>query len=289
MTRVYLDAWPEVTIVNEPLDSGKAQVAATYNAASEHFDDSPLAFWDKYGRRTIERLSLAAGSSVLDVGCGSGASALPAAEAVGPSGQVIGVDLAEKLLNLGRAKAVERGLHNVEFRVGDMTDLGFADSRFDAVVSVFSIFFVEDMEEQVAELWRIVCPGGRLAITTWGPRLFEPAESAWWEAVKRERPDLYSTDKPWNRFIDSDSLRQLLVDGGVPDAEVIAEEGRHLFERPEDWWMVVLGSGYRGTMEKMTSEAAERVRKENIRWAKETALTSIETNVIYAVATKYKP
>ena len=275
--------------MNEPLDSGKSQVAATYNAASDHFDDGPLAFWDKYGRRTIERLSLAAGSSVLDVGCGSGASALPAAEAVGPSGQVIGVDLAEKLLNLGRAKAAERGLNNVEFRVGDMTDLGFPDGRFDAVVSVFAIFFVEDMEEQVAELWRMVYPGGRLAITTSGPRLFEPAETAWWNAVKRERPDLYSSDTPWDRIIDPDSLRQLLIDGGVPDTEVIAEEGRQFLERPEDWWTVVLGSGNRGTMEKMTSDAAERVRKENIRWAKKTALTSIETNVIYAVATKDKP
>ena len=272
--------------MDDLLDAAKAQVAATYNAASDHFDDGPLAFWDKFGRRTIERLSLTAGSSVLDVGCGSGASALPAAELVGPSGQVIGVDLAEQLLSLARAKAAERGLNNVEFRVGDMTALGFPDGQFDAVISVFSIFFVEDMEKQVAELWRMVRPSGKLAITTWGPRVYEPAESAWWEAVRRERPDLYSTDNPWDRIVEPSSLGQLLIDGGVADAEVVAEDGRQLLERPEDWWTVVLGSGNRGTMDEMTPDAAERVREENVRWAKDTGLTSIETNVMYAVATK---
>src|SRR5262249_35189199 len=164
-------------------EPAKLKAATTYNAASDHFDDAPLAFWDRYGRRTVERLALADGALVLDVGCGSGASALPAAERVGPAGRVIGVDLAERLLRLAGEKARTRGLGNVEFRCDDMTALGFEDGHFDAVVCVFAIFFVPDMERQVAELWRMVRPGGRLAITTWGPRMFEPGSSAWWAAV----------------------------------------------------------------------------------------------------------
>ena len=61
-------------------DPAKLKAASTYNAAADHFDDGPLAFWDRYGRGTIERLRLKPGSVVLDVGCGSGASAIPAAE-----------------------------------------------------------------------------------------------------------------------------------------------------------------------------------------------------------------
>jgi ubiquinone/menaquinone biosynthesis C-methylase UbiE len=60
--------------ITEP---AKLKAATTYNAAADHFDDGPLAFWDRYGRRTIERLRLKPGSAVLDVGCGSGASAIP--------------------------------------------------------------------------------------------------------------------------------------------------------------------------------------------------------------------
>jgi ubiquinone/menaquinone biosynthesis C-methylase UbiE len=64
----------------------------------------PLGFWARIGSLTIERLRLRPGASVLDVGCGSGASAIPAAQAVGPRGRVIGVDLAERLLLSGAGK-----------------------------------------------------------------------------------------------------------------------------------------------------------------------------------------
>src|SRR5215510_14343196 len=173
-------------------DPAKIKTATTYNSASEHFDDSPLAFWDVSGRSTVDRLGLQPGNSILDVGCGTGASALPAAQIVGPTGKVIGVDLAEKLLEMARTKATQRQLQNVEFRLGDMTALGLPDNQFDAIVSVFSIFFVQDMVSIVRELWRMVKPGGKLAITTWGARFFAPVYSVWREAVRNVRPDLYS-------------------------------------------------------------------------------------------------
>src|SRR6266849_3815891 len=112
-------------------DPAKIKAATTYNSAAAHFDDAPLAFWERYGRRTVGRLDLKRGSTVLDVGCGTGASALPAAEVVGPDGTVLGVDLAEKLLEQAQAKAAHRHLHNVEFRLADMTDLGFPDEHFE--------------------------------------------------------------------------------------------------------------------------------------------------------------
>src|SRR5271166_746137 len=68
----------------------KIRVATTYNAAADHFDDDPLAFWDRTGRETVVRMGLNSGARVLDVACGSGASALPAAERVGPGGAVLG-------------------------------------------------------------------------------------------------------------------------------------------------------------------------------------------------------
>ena len=127
------------------LEDAKTRAAATYNAASDYYDDPANSFWSRFGSRTIERLQLPEGASVLDVCCGSGASAIPAAERVGPSGSVLGLDLADRLLALACAKAAERGLHNVEFRVGDMLELGLPASHFDAVVCVFGIFFVPDM------------------------------------------------------------------------------------------------------------------------------------------------
>jgi len=269
--------------VNDP---AKLKAEATYNAAADHFEDGPLAFWDRYGRRTVERLSLAPGSSVLDVGCGSGASAIPAAINVGPQGRVIGIDLAERLLAIARSKSIAQNLHNVDFQRADMTALDYLDASFDAVVSVFSIFFVTDMVAEVRELWRVLRPGGKLAITTWGPRMFEPGSQAFWLAVKESRPDLVATVSPWERITRPDALRQLLSESGIESAEVTPEDGQQPLQCAEDWWTVVLGSGYRWTVEQMSEGERERVRAANVKTLWDSGTTSVETNVIYAAAQK---
>ena len=99
----------------------RLKAAITYDAAADHFDDAPLAFWDRHGERTVELLQLRSGSHVLDVGCGTGASALPAAIAVGPDGRVTGIDVAENMLKRTRAKANARGLGNVTLALADMS------------------------------------------------------------------------------------------------------------------------------------------------------------------------
>jgi ubiquinone/menaquinone biosynthesis C-methylase UbiE len=270
----------------ELLDISKIKAAETYNNAAEYFDDRPLAFWETYGRRTVERLPLSPRATVLDVGCGSGASALPAAEVVGPGGYVVAVDLAGRLLELGRRKAAQRHLHNLRFIPGDMTNLGFASEQFDAVISGFSLFFVPDMEAQVRELWRMVRPGGKLAITTWGPRLFEPTYSMWREAVKKERPDLYARFQPWDHIDTPAALARLLLNGGVMQGVVVTEKGSQALRSPEDWWTIVLGSGLRGTIDEMHAESVARVRRATLQWVHNNAVTAVETNVLYAIAVK---
>src|SRR5882724_7935297 len=194
---------------NMPGDA-QQRAASTYNAAADFYDASPLSFWDYFGRRTIELASLSIGSRVLDICCGAGASALPAAEAVGPTGKVIGVDLATQLLELARTKAIQRRLGNIEFEVGEMLSMRFPVANFDAVVCVFGIFFVPDMAMAVSELWSRVRPGGKLAMTTWGPNLFEPANDAFWCSITNVRPDLYKGFNPWDRIDDPAGLRKIL-------------------------------------------------------------------------------
>src|SRR5215813_11814988 len=108
------------------------RAARTYGAAADHFSNPALGFWDRYGAATVERLRLAAGHHVLDLCCGTGASAIPAARAVGPSGQVIGIDVAEPLLALARDRAA--ALPQAEFRLSDATRTGLPGASFDAVI-----------------------------------------------------------------------------------------------------------------------------------------------------------
>ena len=100
----------------------------------------------------------------------------------------LGVDLADSLLELGQEKAGQKGLQNIEFRCGDFSQLALPDESFDAIVCVFGIFFLPDMEAAIAELWRMLRPGDQLAITSWGQRVFEPANTTFWDTIEAERP-----------------------------------------------------------------------------------------------------
>ena len=267
-------------------DDAKAKAATTYNAAADYYDDPANSFWERFGRATVERLQLPLGARVLDVCCGSGASALPAAEMVGPQGFVLGIDLAANLLELARTKAAKRGLMNTQFRVGDLLDMHLSDTQFDAVICVFGIFFIPDMPAAVRALWHAVRPGGKLAVTTWGPRFLEPATTAFWNAVREVKSDLYKGFSPWDRISDPESVRALLRDGGIERAEVVAEPGTHLIPSAGAWWSAVLGSGYRGTVDQLDAAALKRVYEANMSYIQASGISSVEANVIYAIAQK---
>ncbi len=267
-------------------EDAKKRAATTYNAASDFYDHPANTFWARYGRRTVERIGLTAGARVLDVCCGSGASAIPAAEIAGPTGSVVGVDLAENLLELARAKAKQQGLENIEFRPGDLTNLPFAEETFDAVVCVFGIFFVPDMEAALRELKRVLRTGGCLAITTWGPRFFEPASTAFWNSVRSVRPDLYKGFNPWDRISELHELSSVLNAAGFTQLEVVAEADAQPLNSPDEWWPMVMGSGYRGTVDQLSAAERERVRSENSNFIRQAAVKSLEANVVYAAAIK---
>ena len=264
----------------------KTRAAAAYNAAADLFDDPRLSFWDRFGRRTVDRLGLAPGDAVLDLCCGTGASALPAAERVGPAGRVLGLDLAENLIRRARVKATIRRLDNVELRVEDLERADLPAGLFDAVVCVFGLFFLPDMKGALRRMWSWVRPGGQLAVTTWGPRLFQPADGIFWEAVRAERPDLYRKAHPRDLISDPEALRRLFEESGIPDAWIEAEAGFHPTPDPEDWWAVVMGTSYRGTVEALDPAARERVRARTLRNFAATGARRIETNVVYGVAAK---
>jgi ubiquinone/menaquinone biosynthesis C-methylase UbiE len=267
-------------------DDAKAKAATTYNAAADYYDDPANSFWERFGRATVERLQLPLGARVLDVCCGSGASALPAAEMVGPQGFVLGIDLAANLLELARTKAAKRGLMNTQFRVGDLLNMHLSETQFDAVICVFGIFFIPDMPAAIRALWHAVRPGGKLAVTTWGPRFLEPATTAFWNAVREVRPDLYKGFNPWDRISDPESVRALLREGGIERAEVVAEAGMHLIPSAGAWWSAVLGSGYRGTVDQLDAAALKRVYEANVSYIQASGISSVEANVIYAITQK---
>jgi SAM-dependent methyltransferase len=262
-------------------DEAALRAQRAFDAAADSYDSPANGFWEVHGVRTVERLGLGPTSRVLDLPCGSGASALAAAR-LGAS--VLAVDLSEGLLELAGAKAGRAGLANLELKRADMRATGLADESFDAVVSVHGVFFVPDRVGLMRELWRLVAPGGVLAVTTWGPGVLEPGASAFWRAVSTERPDLVRGFNPWDDLTSTDQLLELYAAVGIEGARAELQEYQQPLASPEDWWDVVLGTGLRGTVDQLDEGARARVRDANL--AAVAGLRSVHAAAVYGMAVK---
>ena len=267
-------------------DDHVRRAAGIYGAAADHYTRDALSFWDRFGSAAVSRLPLAPGAFVLDLCCGAGASAIPAAHAVGPAGRVLGIDAAAPMLELARAKAARQGLANIEFRCGDATRTGLADGSVDAVLCVFGVFFAPDMAAFMQEMWRLVRPGGVLAVTTWGPGLFEPANSQFWRCVGQVEPSLVKAFSPWDQITTPAALAGLFSRAGIPDPVVEAVAGQHHLEHPDDFWEIVLGSGYRATVNALSPAQGDRLRAGLLAELRSHEITIVQTDVIYGAATR---
>lgn len=122
--------------------------------------------------RTLASLALVAGERVLDAGCGTGLLLEQQAGVVGPSGYAAGVDYSEDMLEVARKRCGE--LSQVDLRQGSVEHLDFDDDAFDAASCTQTLLYVSDLDAALAELRRVLKPGGRLAIleTDWRGAVF---------------------------------------------------------------------------------------------------------------------
>lgn len=259
-----------------PLD-----IVSTYTAAADHFDQLP--FWHHFGRRTIERLHLAPGQRVVDLCCGTGASALPAAAAVGATGQVLGVDLTPALVAQAKARALAAGLEQATFRCADVATLELATRSVDAVVSVFGLFFIDDMAALLRRASTWLAPGGAVAITAWGESVLAPGEAWFWDAVLDEQPTLSPTSHA-GRLDRADKLCRVFTEAGLPSPDIEGERWTMPLASPEAFWPVILGTSNRGALEALRPEAQARVRARVLDALARHGVTETTMDVLYAVS-----
>lgn len=118
----------------------------------------------------LEMASLQPGEAVLDAACGTGLVTFPAAQAVGVEGEVVAIDLSDKMVEACRERAQALWLRHVTARQMDAEDLEFDDSLFDAVLCSLGLMYVPDPVESLREMRRVLKPGGRAVVSVWGER-----------------------------------------------------------------------------------------------------------------------
>lgn len=163
----------------------------------------------------LETADLRAGERVLDIACGTGVVARRAAEQVGPSGSVAGLDLSPGMLEIARTSTAE-----IDWHEGDAASLPLPDGAFDVVVSSLGMQFVEDKQSAFREMHRVLAPGGRVAIATGGgptQPLFAVLEQA---LARHVSPEVAGFMRAVFSLYDPEQLQTLATDAGFDDIDV---------------------------------------------------------------------
>jgi enediyne biosynthesis protein CalE5 len=215
--------------------------------------------------RIVADARLRSGMRVLDLGSGTGYPALLGAQTVGPTGGVIGLDLAEQMLAVARRKATALGLANVTFRTSDVTALPFDANSFDAVTSRFCLMFLPDIPKAAAEIARMLRPGSWVATAVWSAPERNPSIGLSMEAIKNvvelpppdpTAPGIFRLAKPGDL---ADMLQQAgLVD--VIDQEFLAEWS---YASAEEYYasLLEIAAPIQNLMAKLSAPQVQEVRR----------------------------
>lgn len=117
----------------------------------------------------VKEAAVRPGERVLDVACGTGEPAISLASLLRDTGSVVGADISTEPLKIAAERAASRGLTNTAFVQADIHRLPFADAEFDCVTSRLGVMFFADLTRALAEIHRVLKPGGRIALLAWGP------------------------------------------------------------------------------------------------------------------------
>jgi ubiquinone/menaquinone biosynthesis C-methylase UbiE len=190
--------------------------------------------------RLLDLATLQPGERVLDVATGPGIVARIAGRAVGTTGQVLGIDIAEQSLEVARRKAASEGLEQVTFEVQDAENLTLPDASFDKVFCSMGLMHFPSPEKALAEMYRVLKPGGKLVAAVWGEAGKSPFIQVALTTLARtfpppkvERPSMF-------RFGQPSVLEKLVSQAGFSQAKAEEVAVEFTAASPAAYWQQFL-------------------------------------------------
>lgn len=240
----------------------KAMLKDTFDTVSSEYDSGVLRFFPASARHIADRLHLRGDERVLDVATGTGHAALEIARRL-PHGHVTGVDFSAGMLEQARKKAAAQRVTNVEFAEMDMQALSFDAASFDVATCAFGIFFVEDMDAELAHIAAKVKPGGTIAICNFQKDYFFPLR----DLLAKRLVTRYNIQLPpptWERIATEAGCRELFEKAGLRDIRVELKNMGYFLADENEWWDVIWNAGFRRLVSQFAPADLARFRQEHL-------------------------
>lgn len=234
-------------------------IAGVFDRAAETYDAVGVPWFGPIAAGLVEALDVRPGERVLDVGCGRGAALLPLAEAAGPTGSVLGIDLAPGMVS--RTAADVAHLPHVEVRVGDASAPQLPEAAYDVVACCLVLFFLPDPLAAVRAWLPSVAPGGRVGVTTFGeqdPR-WKVVDGVFTPYLPKAMLDA-RTSGTKGPFASDAGVEALLREAGLVDVRTVRREVVTEFSDPEHWIRFSWSHGQRAMWEAVPESDHEAVR-----------------------------
>lgn len=245
--------------MSEPIIADKQTIVQIFDGAAETYDRAGPSLFRQFGARLVELMDVPAGARVLDVGTGTGAILLAAAQRVGPGGQVVGIDVSNEMLGEANRAASAAGLSNAQLGRMDAEYLEFPDHFFDAVTCGFALFFASSMPRALREMRRVLRPGGLVGVSLWGKAPFDPAWKLFAEQVRKYEVEVRMPQKV---AYSPEEAQALLSGSGFAEVQLTSERAEVVYATEEDWWAFQLTNGSRGAVYMMPEETRAKFKEE---------------------------
>lgn len=234
----------------------KRGIEGVFDRGAETYDQIGVDFFTPAARDLVARADLQPGERVLDLGTGRGAVLFAAADAVGPDGRAVGIDLSGRMVELTAADAAARGLQHVTVVQGDAERPRFADGSFDAILIGLAIFMLPDAAGALPRYRDLVGAEGRLCFTTFGTQdpNFDAAMKAFGEFVPGDPPPRGDRQGPLGSRA---GIAELLAAAGFATTAIDEVSYESRFADADHWVSWVWSHGGRFTLERIPAETLD--------------------------------
>jgi ubiquinone/menaquinone biosynthesis C-methylase UbiE len=249
--------------MNDQPSPRSQMVAAIFDAAAATYDSVDVPWFRPIAEHLVRELAPAPGEKALDVGSGRGAVTFPLAEAVGASGHVTGIDLANGMVEALRAQAKDHGVSNVEVLIQDAANPDFEAATFDLIASSLVLFFLPDPAAAVRRWYDLLRPGGRLGVSTFGERdaNFFAVDEVFTPYLPAQMLDARASGTS-GPFASDAGVEQLLLSAGYLDVRTVRREVTAVFRDADHWIEWSWSHGQRAMWDAVPEDQHVTVRAE---------------------------